>query len=62
MLPKKLQPKGFEEILDSLREHREKIDRAILAIEALRDSAIPTTVVWETVPRPLAKKPTLTRG
>jgi hypothetical protein len=47
---KKSQSKGFDEILDSLREHKEKIDRAILAIEALRDSAIPATVVLENGP------------
>jgi hypothetical protein len=44
MTARKLQPKGLEGVLDKLREHREKIDRAILALEALRDSTIPTTV------------------
>jgi hypothetical protein len=47
MTVKKLQPRGFDEILDNLREHKEKIDRAIRAIEALRDSAIPAAVVLE---------------
>ncbi len=29
----KLQPKGFDDILDNLREHKEKVDRAIRALE-----------------------------
>lgn len=37
----KLQPQGYDYILDNLREHKEKVDRAILALEALRDSALP---------------------
>ncbi len=40
----KLQPKGFDDILDNLREHKEKVDRAIRALEALRDSALPAAV------------------
>jgi hypothetical protein len=39
----KLQPKGYDYILDNLREHKEKVDRAIQALEALRDSALPAT-------------------
>jgi hypothetical protein len=47
MTATKLQPKGYDYILDDLREHKEKVDRAIRALEALRDSAIPTAVVLE---------------
>ncbi len=47
MTATKLQPKGYNYILDNLRDHKEKIDRAILALEALRDSAIPAAVVLE---------------
>ncbi len=47
MTAKRLQPKGFDAILENLREHKEKIDRAILALEALRESAIPATDVLE---------------
>ncbi len=47
MTARKLQPKGFDEILENLREHKEKIDRAIRALEALRESAIPATDVLE---------------
>ena len=43
MTAAKLQPKGYDYILDNLREHKEKVDRAIQALEALRDSAIPAT-------------------
>jgi hypothetical protein len=41
MTATKLQPKGYDYILDNLREHKEKVDRAIRALEALRESAIP---------------------
>ncbi len=41
----KLKPKGYDYILDNLREHKDKVDRAIEALEALRDSAIPATDV-----------------
>jgi hypothetical protein len=47
MIAKKSRSKHLDEILEHLREHKEKIDRAILAIEALRESAIPATVVLE---------------
>jgi hypothetical protein len=47
MTATKLQPKGYDYILNDLREHKEKVDRAIRALEALRDSAIPTAVVLE---------------
>jgi hypothetical protein len=47
MTATKLQPKGYDYILKDLREHKEKVDRAIRALEALRDSAIPTAVVLE---------------
>jgi hypothetical protein len=47
MTATKLQPKGYDYFLDDLREHKEKVDRAILALEALRGSAIPATVVLE---------------
>lgn len=47
MTATKLQPQGYDYILDNLREHKEKIDRAIQALEALRDSAIPAAVVLE---------------
>ncbi len=47
MTATKLQPKGFDNILDNLREHKEKIERAILALEALRESAIPAAAVLE---------------
>ncbi len=47
MTAKKLQPKGFDEIIDNLREHKEKIDRAIMALEALRESVLPATDVLE---------------
>jgi hypothetical protein len=43
MTTAKLQPKGYDHILDNLREHKEKVDRAIQALEALRDSALPAT-------------------
>ncbi|MEI9915768.1 MAG: hypothetical protein WDN29_08110 [Methylovirgula sp.] len=42
MTAKKLQPKGFDEIIDNLREHKEKIDRAIMALEALREERTPS--------------------
>ncbi len=41
----KLKPRGYDYILDNLREHKDKVDRAILALEALRDSAIPAVAV-----------------
>ncbi len=47
MTTPKLQPKGYDYILENLREHKEKVDRAILALEALRDSTIPAAVVSE---------------
>jgi hypothetical protein len=47
MTATKLQPKGYDHILDNLREHKEKVDRAIRALEALRNSGIPTAIVLE---------------
>jgi hypothetical protein len=47
MIAKKSRSKHLDEILEHLREHKEKIDRAILAIEALRESVIPASVVLE---------------
>ncbi len=47
MTAKKMHPEGVDEILDNLREHKDKIDRAILALEALRESSIPGTYVLE---------------
>lgn len=43
MTAAKVQPKGYDYILHNLREHKEKVDRAIQALEALRDSALPAT-------------------
>ncbi len=43
MTAAKLQPKGYDYVLDNLREHKEKVDRAIQALEALRNSALPPT-------------------
>jgi hypothetical protein len=43
MTASKLQPKGYDYVLDNLREHKEKVDRAIQALEALRDSALPAS-------------------
>ncbi len=43
MTSAKLQPKGYDYILDNLRQHKEKVDRAIQALEALRDSPLPAT-------------------
>jgi hypothetical protein len=47
MTATKLQPRGYDYILDNLREHKEKVDRAIRALEALRESAIPAAVVLD---------------
>ena len=56
MIAKKSRSKHLDEILEHLREHKEKIDRAILAIEALRDSAIPATVILENGPATFDKE------
>jgi hypothetical protein len=45
MTAAKSQPKGYDYVLDNLREHKEKVDRAIQALEALRDSALPATEI-----------------
>jgi hypothetical protein len=37
----KLQSVGYDYILNNLREHKEKVDRAIRALEALRDGPLP---------------------
>jgi hypothetical protein len=39
----KLQSVGYDYILNNLREHKEKVDRAIRALEALRDGPLPAT-------------------
>jgi hypothetical protein len=39
----KLQSVGYDYILSNLREHKEKVDRAIRALEALRDGPLPAT-------------------
>ena len=41
----KLRPGGYDDLLERLREHKDKIDRAIQALEALRDSVDPTAIV-----------------
>ena len=42
MTATKLQTKGYDSILHNLREHKDKIDRAIQALEALQESALPS--------------------
>jgi hypothetical protein len=41
MAATKLQMNGYGAVLESLRDHRQKIDRAIQALEALQNSDIP---------------------
>jgi hypothetical protein len=43
----KSQPIGYDNILNNLREYKGRVDRAIQALEALYDSAIPAGVILE---------------
>ncbi|MEI9915744.1 MAG: hypothetical protein WDN29_07975 [Methylovirgula sp.] len=58
MTATKTQSNGYGSILNSLREHKDRIDRAIEALEALQDSPLPATDLPEKgyeSPRPKAE-------